>query len=133
MKKGKFFNLFLTVLIGILSVFTVSLSVYAEAIGDIRIIKIAPQDQRAVIKTDERELKIITVGDVLHVTDHELRVVEIVTGRVVFEEKTDKGVEEVIIRLENGKQREERIKRAGEPQPKLYAPASVPEIENKGN
>ena len=38
-----------------------------------------------------------------------LRVIEISEGRVVFEERTNKGLETVIIRVENGKQKIERI------------------------
>ncbi|MEW6215867.1 MAG: hypothetical protein AB1478_11815, partial [Nitrospirota bacterium] len=65
-----------------------------------------------------------------------LRVVEITKGRVVIEEKTDKGIETVIIRLEDEvpsyglrvtgsglkKQRIERIRKALEESPMLYVP-----------
>jgi uncharacterized beta-barrel protein YwiB (DUF1934 family) len=38
-----------------------------------------------------------------------LRVTEISEGRIVFEEKTNRGMQTVIIRVENGKQKIERI------------------------
>ncbi len=107
-----------------------SISSYAETLEEIRVLKISPQDERAVIKTSERKLQIIKVGDILRVAGSPvkkygaggLRVIEITTGRIVFEEMTDMGVETVIIRLENGKQRVERIRKAREEQPLLYAP-----------
>ncbi len=34
----------------------------STAINDIRVLKISPQDQRAVIKTQDRELKILPAG-----------------------------------------------------------------------
>lgn len=118
--------------------FMMSISVFAATIEDIQILKISPVDERAVIKTPDGKMGIIKTGDLLHVTGselrvvgekkqksaagYELRVVEITKGRIVFEEKTDKGIETVIIRLEGGKQRVERIRKTGEKQPVPYAP-----------
>ena|GEM_PF-2507775 len=62
------------VLISALSVFPFSISAYAESLDDIRIIKISPQDGRAVIKTPERRLRIIRVGDRLTVPSSEFKV-----------------------------------------------------------
>lgn len=93
----------------------------AEPIDNIRILKISPQDGKAVIKTTDRELKMIKVGDVLG-TAQELKVAEIADGRVVFEKRTDKGTETLIVRLENGKQRVERIKKMMDKQPLVYKP-----------
>jgi hypothetical protein len=50
------------------------------------------------------------------------KIVEITKGRVVIEEKTDSGPETVIIRLEDGKQRVERIKKGVDKQPLLLRP-----------
>ncbi len=151
--KKKLFNLCSSVLICVLLIFVFSISVYAESIDNIRVIKISPQDERAVIKTSERELKIIKVGDIIWVASYELRVageqpteervagspvkkygavelrvVEIATGRIVFEEMTERGKETVIIRVEDEdssglkKQRIERIRKTEDKQPMLYAP-----------
>lgn len=55
-------------------------------------------------------------------TQHEsgLRVTEISEGRIVFEERTNKGLETVIIRVENGKQKIERISKVPEGGPIIY-------------
>lgn len=95
--------------------------VSASSIDSIQLLKISAQDQRAVIKTTDGKMKVIKTGDVLRVTSGELRVVEITVGRVVLEEKTGNETEKVVIRLEDGKQRVERIKKAGEKQPQLYS------------
>ncbi len=95
--------------------------VSASSIDSIQLLKISAQDQRAVIKTPDGEMKVIKTGDVLRVTSGELRVAEITAGRVVLEEKTGNETETVVIRLEDGKQRVERIRKAGEKQPQLYS------------
>ena len=71
--KNKVFNLCKSVLICVLLIFVFSISAYAESIDDIRVIKISAHDQRAIIKTTERELRIIKVGDVLQVQSSPLR------------------------------------------------------------
>ena len=102
------------------------------SVDDIKVIKISARDKRAVIKTSERNLQVIKVGDIIRVassglrvtgeqaTEGEiagsgLRVVEITRGRIVMEEMTDRGTETVIIRVENGKQGVERISKVVEP------------------
>jgi hypothetical protein len=93
----------------------------------IQILRIMEKDERAVIKTPEGNMQVIKVGDVigkgdLRVPGSGLRVLEIIEGRIVFEERTDKGVETVIVRIEDGKQRVERIRKFGDKQAPLYAP-----------
>ena len=69
---------------------------------------------------------------------YELRVIEITTGRVVFEEMTDEGFETVIIRVEDEdsskfgiqsskvrKQRIERIRKTVSKQPLLFKPRGI--------
>ncbi|HDH04287.1 MAG TPA: hypothetical protein ENH01_01040 [Nitrospirae bacterium] len=51
-----------------------SSSVYADSVENIRVIKISPQDERAVIKTSGRKLRIIKVGDVIRVPGSRFRV-----------------------------------------------------------
>lgn len=93
----------------------------AAPIDSLQVLKIAGQDERAIIKTHDGKMQIIRPGDVVD-ADTGLRVVEIAEGRVVFEEKKDDQKETVIVRLVDGKQRVERIKKAPEKQPALYAP-----------
>jgi len=89
----------------------------AVSVDDIKVIKISGRDKRAVIKTPERKLQIITVGDPIGENG---RVTEITTGRVVIEEVTDKGTETVIFRLENGRQKVERIRKVVDEAAPLY-------------
>lgn len=86
----------------------------------IQLLRISPSDERAVIKTPDGKLKVIKVGDVIG--NRGGRVIEIAAGRVVIEEKVDKEIEKVIIRLEGNKQRVERMKKEGETPPPLLAP-----------
>ncbi|MBI5026927.1 MAG: hypothetical protein HZC12_09450 [Nitrospirae bacterium] len=129
MKRNiKFKILRISVLICVLLI--MNLYVYAEPLDSIQILKISPQDERAVVKTPDGKVQIVRTGDLLRVASSpvkkyragELKVVEITKGRVVFEEKTDKGIETVIIRVEDGKQRVERIKKTVDKQQQLYAP-----------
>ena len=93
--------------------------VHPVSVDDIRVIKISAQDEKAVIKATERKLQIIKVGDKIGTN---AKVTEITKGRVVIEELTDRGMETVIIRVENGKQRVERIRKIGGAAPNLYVP-----------
>ncbi len=133
--KNKVFNLCLSVLICVPFIFVFSISSYAESIEDILVLKISPQDERAVIKTSERRLKIIKIGDELTVQSSEnkkesskFKVTEITKGRVVFEEMTNEGLETVIIRVEDEdgsgltKQKIERIRKTADKQPLLLKP-----------
>jgi len=100
-----------------------SSTAYADALEDIRFLKIDAKDHTAVIKTPAGKMSLVRVDDVIN-SDHgkEFRVKEITDGRVVIERKTDMGPETVIIRFENGKQTVERISRVGEKQPMLLLP-----------
>lgn len=89
----------------------------AVSVDDIKVIKISGNDEKAVIKTADRALQIINVGDQIGENG---KVVEIAEGRVVIEELTDKGKETIIIRLENGKQKVERITTVGDEGEQLY-------------
>lgn len=104
--------------------------VSAESIDNIRVLKISPQDGKAVVKTADRELKMIKVGDVLG-TDSEFKVMEIADGRILFEKGTDKGTETLIVRLENGKQKVERIRKVMDKQQLISKP--LIETVSQGN
>jgi hypothetical protein len=96
-------------------------------IESIQVVRILDQEEKAMIKLPDGKMHILKVGDdltkdPLRVTGSGLRVVEITEGRIVIEEKTERGLEKVIITVENGKQRIERIRKIGEGQPGLYSP-----------
>ena len=98
-------------------------------VDTIQVLKIAAQDERAVIKTPDGKMQVIKVGDQI---GDQGKVTEIAKDRIVIEEKKDKETEKVIIRLENGKQRIERIKKKPDQPPQLYAPhTSVIKNENQ--
>lgn len=114
-------------LLVILTTLCIAFPVFAEeplqkvSINDIKIIKISVQDEKAVIKTPGRKLQIIKVGDKIGLNG---KVTEITKGRIVIEELTDRGMETVIIRVENGDQSVERISRVVMDQGQLYAPST---------
>jgi hypothetical protein len=141
-------TIFMTAIIIILPVFASAKEPAAEATADtIQVLKISPQDGRAVIKTAEGEMKIIKTGDLLPVASsgsrvkdekgqkpvagYELRVVEIADGRVMLEEKKGDEKETIIIRLADGKQKIERIRKMGEKRLYLLVPQAVPAAEGK--
>lgn len=95
---------------------------YALVIEDIQILKIAPKDERAIIKMPDGETRIIKVRDLI---GGNILVTEISKGRVIFEEKTKTGVDRVIIDLDAGsggkeKQKVIRIKKSPDKQDMLY-------------
>ena len=117
----------------ILSVLLVPAIVYGKepvkpiSVDTIQVLKIAAQDERAVIKTPDGKAQIIRVGD--HIGERG-KVIEISKDRVVIHETKDnnKEPETVIIRLKDGKQlKVERIKKvADEPQDKIVSsPATI--------
>ena len=86
----------------------------ALSIQDLQVVKISPADGCAIVKTSENDLRLIKVGSSL---DQNSRVVEITDGRIVIQCKTPKGFETVIIRVEDGRQKIERIRRIGDLRP----------------
>ena len=110
--------------ISILAILILALSVgeikaQEITVESIHILRIIEQDEQAMIKLPDGRMHILKVGNSIGKNG---KVIEIVEGRIVIEERTDKGSETVIIRFENGKQRIERIRKAGDKQPILYAP-----------
>lgn len=85
----------------------------------IQILRIVEQDEKAMTKLPDGRMHILKVGDSIGKSG---KVIEIVEGRIVIEEKSDKGSETVIIRFEDGKQKIERIRKVGNKQPVLYSP-----------
>jgi hypothetical protein len=93
------------------------------AIEKIKVIKISAPDKSAVIKTAGGSLKLIRVGAVVEGLG---RVVEIAEGLVVIEVKGDKRNEQIIFRLENGKQTIERIRTVTDEKP-LFSVGQPPQ------
>ncbi len=90
-----------------------------------QVIETSPEDATAVIKTADGNLQTIKVGDIVReyrspVPGHELVTTEITDERIVFEDRTDP--ETVILRLDGGAYKLEKIKTRQEAQPMLYAP-----------
>jgi len=100
------------------------------SVDTIQVLRIAAQDARAVIKTPDNMTRIIKPGDLL---SKDLKVTEISEGRVVMSEGKGGASETVIIRLENGKQKIERIKPGVQPQPALYAPRAAKDKKEQKN
>lgn len=134
-------------------------SAFADGTEDIRILKISPQDERAVIKMPDGKVKIIKAGDVISsnqrsaVSGQEkttssqrsanssqqkqqkdnatVTIMEIADGRIVLEEKKGDETETIIIRMEDGKQHIERIRKMGEKRPELMAPLPAQDVQKK--
>ena len=104
-------------ILGIISMLITSTFVLAASIDNIHLLKISPQDERAVVKMEDRAMKIIKPGDAIGKNG---KVVEITSGRVVIEEQTDGGRETIIIRFEQGRQTVERLKKTPDTQPEIY-------------
>jgi len=102
---------------------TVSLltsTAFAATLDKIQFIKIASKDEKAVIKAADGKLQVIKPGDVIGET---VTVREIAAGRIVLDDKTDKGQETIIVRIVNDKAKIERLSRTPERRPLLVAPA----------
>ena len=93
----------------------------------IQVLKIAAQDERAVIRTPDGKTQMIKPGDALGTNG---KVTEIAADRVVVEEKKGNETEKVIIRLIDAKQNVERYKKTGVQSPAMFAPV-VKDIKAK--
>jgi hypothetical protein len=105
----------------VLTIYSV-IAAFADSVNGIQILKISAQDERAVIKTPDGKTQLIKPGDALGTNG---KVIEITTDRVVIEERNGNETEKVIIRLKDGKQSVERLKKNDQKQPVLYAPAAA--------
>jgi hypothetical protein len=118
------------VLIGL--VFSLTLFVghsFAAGLEKIQFLKIAPQEQKAVVKMPDGKLQLVGVGQELVPN---IKIIEIAEGRVVLEEAGEHGPETVIVRLDGKFQRIERLRQQGEPPPAMVAPAEVKGGAEKG-
>jgi hypothetical protein len=93
----------------------------AGSVDKMQVLKIAAQDGRAVVRLADVQPHVIAVGDVL---DSNAKVIEISDGRVVVEEARENEIEMIIIRLNDGEQTTQRIKRVSQPGAALLTPSA---------
>ncbi len=117
MNKINFIFLVLMVLVSLVA--SVKGQAQEITLESIQILRIVEQDEKAITKLPDGRMHILKVDDSIGKNG---KVIEIVEGRIVIEEKADKGSETVIIRFEDGKQKIERIRKVGNKQPVLYSP-----------
>lgn len=101
---------------------------FAAPLDKIQFIKISPQDSKAVIRTVDGKMQVIKSGDTVV---ENITVKEIIPGRVILEEKTDRGMETIIVRMDNGKTRIERLRKQPEKSLHMVAPAVAPSAPQK--
>lgn len=100
---------------------------FAATLDKIQFIKISPQESKAVIRTADGKMQVIKAGDTVV---ENITVKEIIPGRIMLEEKTDRGTETIIVRLDNGKTRIERLRKQQDKGATMVAPASsVPPLK----
>ncbi|MBW2059396.1 MAG: hypothetical protein JRJ26_18055 [Deltaproteobacteria bacterium] len=96
------------------------------SIEDLHVVKISPPDRTAIVRTAEGDLEMIRVGDSIEGIG---KVVDIAMGRVVIQAETPRGVETIIIRIEDGKQSMARIGKAPDQRPLFSTPQSMEEMK----
>ena len=100
----------------------------ATGLEAFQFLKVAAQEEKAVVKTPEGKLQVVGVGEFVAGA----RVIEIAEGRVVLEETGVQGPETIIIRLDGKHQRIERLRRQGEQPPAMVAPAEIQGGDEQG-
>lgn len=113
-------NVFASILVG--SALFVAATAVAGSLDKVQFIKIAPKDEKAVIKGADGTLRVIKPGDTI---GDGVTVKEVATGRIVLEEKTDRGPETIIVRMSNDRARIERLSKTPGSRPLLMAPAKA--------
>jgi len=101
---------------------------FAADIEGVRFVKIAGNDQKAVIKNTDNKMRMVGLGDEINGAT----IVEIVDGRVVLEKPGAAGVETIIVRIDGDHQRIERISKKGEKPLVMKAPVEKPEKGKEG-
>ena len=103
------------------SILIIASTTFAAPLDKIQFIKISPQESKAVIKAADGKLQVVKPEDVI--VDNTV-IKEIAPDRIVLEEKTGHGMETIIVRMDNGKNRIERLRKQPDKGPMLLAPAS---------
>ena len=107
---------------------TITASAYAQSIDSIRIIKLSPAEDTLVIKLDDSEMKIIRVGDIIL---DAFKLAELSENRAVFDNIRSKIGERIIIRMENGEQKMERLTLLPETASHYYQTVNTNESKEK--
>lgn len=94
----------------------------AAPLDKIQFIKIAAMDEMAVIKDADGKLRVIKPGDTIA---ENVTVAGISVSGIVLHEKTDKGTETVMVRVERGSQRIQRMTPRAEVRPAVAAPVKT--------
>lgn len=92
---------------------------YVIANEVIEVFKISDRDRRAVIRTADGGMKVYKVGDAV---GENMRLIEVADKRIVLEEDTGSGTDTIIVRLENGGQKVERISKQPGKRPTFEKP-----------
>jgi len=103
------------------SVLMLATTVFAAPLDKIQFIKISPQESKAVIRAADGKMQVIKPGDTVV---ENITVKEIIPGRVILEKNTPNGIETLIVRMDNGKTRIERMHRQPDKGTMPVAPAS---------
>ncbi len=90
----------------------------AASLDKVQFIKISPQDQKAVMKTPDGKLQVVKPGDVV---GEKTKIVQINEGQIVLERPGRYGTETLIVTLQNGQQKIDRMERRPLTQGKLPA------------
>jgi hypothetical protein len=137
--KNYFFNVHITIegvimnrtsvaILLFASVLLLTTTAFAAPLDKIHFIKISPQESKAVIRTADGKMQVIKSGDTVV---ENITVKEIIPGRLILEEKTDRGMETIIVRMDNGKTRIERLRKQPEKSQQMVAPAVAPSAPQK--
>jgi hypothetical protein len=94
---------------------------FAAQLDKIHFIKISAQDSKAVIRASDGKMLVVKPGDTIA---ENTVIKEITPDRIILEEKTTNGPETIIVRLDPGKTRIERLRRQPDKSPMLVAPAN---------
>jgi len=103
------------------AVLLLATTAFAAPLDKVQFIKSSPQESRAVIRTADGKMQVIKPGDTVV---ENITVKEIIPGRIILEEKTDRGMETIIVRMDNGKTRIERLRKQPEKSQAMVAPAT---------
>lgn len=103
----------------LLSIFLAVAPTWAEETAPFQVVKVSPQDHRAVVKMHDGALKVVGVGDVLGQGN---KVVEVSAQRLVLEAVTPEGMVTTIVRLDGKSQQVETVRQQGGLPPRLVAP-----------
>lgn len=104
------------ILVIVICLILITLNAFAESPDEIKVLKISPQNEEAIVQTPHGKTQAIKVGDLIE--DYG-KVTEIEEGRLVIEKKSRGNIETIIIRVENGEQRIERISKMPDKPPML--------------